>query len=118
VTGVRKELKAAGGNGFKSTPSRSAEVEEGAGAAPNNCFPNQYLVALLRWNLFTYRDLWKWIDQPFEDASRRTTRSSALIHLGQHAAKNRPTGTPKTQNLTRDPLQISTPPRIADYFGQ
>jgi len=24
------------------------------------------LVALLRWNLFTYRDLWKWIDSPFE----------------------------------------------------
>ena len=24
------------------------------------------LVALLRWNLFTYRDLWKWIDQPCE----------------------------------------------------
>jgi hypothetical protein len=24
------------------------------------------LVALLRWNLFTYRDLWKWIDQPYE----------------------------------------------------
>jgi transposase len=24
------------------------------------------LVALLRWNLITYRDLWKWIDQPFE----------------------------------------------------
>lgn len=23
------------------------------------------LVALLRWNLFTYRDLWKWIDDPF-----------------------------------------------------
>ena len=23
------------------------------------------LVALLRWNLFTYRDLWKWIDAPF-----------------------------------------------------
>jgi hypothetical protein len=23
------------------------------------------LVALLRWNLFTYRDLWKWINQPF-----------------------------------------------------
>jgi hypothetical protein len=23
------------------------------------------LVALLRWNLFTYRDLWKWIDEPF-----------------------------------------------------
>jgi IS4 transposase len=24
------------------------------------------LVALLRWNLFTYRDLWEWIDNPFE----------------------------------------------------
>jgi hypothetical protein len=24
------------------------------------------LVALLRWNLFTYRDLWKWIDDPYE----------------------------------------------------
>ena len=24
------------------------------------------LVAMLRYNLFTYRDLWTWIDQPFE----------------------------------------------------
>ena len=24
------------------------------------------LVALLRWNLFTYRDLWKWINEPFD----------------------------------------------------
>ena len=24
------------------------------------------LVAFLRWNLFTYRDLWEWIDNPFE----------------------------------------------------
>jgi len=24
------------------------------------------LVALLRWNLFTYRDLWRWIDAPFD----------------------------------------------------
>jgi transposase len=24
------------------------------------------LVALLRWNFFTYRDLWRWIDDPFE----------------------------------------------------
>jgi hypothetical protein len=24
------------------------------------------LVALLRWNLFSYRDLWAWIDRPFE----------------------------------------------------
>jgi hypothetical protein len=24
------------------------------------------LVAMLRYNLFTYRDLWEWIDKPFE----------------------------------------------------
>ena len=24
------------------------------------------LVAFLRWNLFSYRDLWKWIDEPFD----------------------------------------------------
>ena len=24
------------------------------------------LIALLRWNLFTYRDLWRWIDAPFD----------------------------------------------------
>ena len=24
------------------------------------------LIAFLRWNLFSYRDLWKWLDQPFE----------------------------------------------------
>jgi len=23
------------------------------------------LVALLKWNLFTYRDLWQWLDDPF-----------------------------------------------------
>jgi len=28
------------------------------------CLSN--LVAFLRWNLFTYRDLWQWIDSPFE----------------------------------------------------
>jgi len=24
------------------------------------------LIALLRWNLFTYRDLWEWINRPFD----------------------------------------------------
>jgi len=24
------------------------------------------LVAMLRWNLFTYRDLWIWLDEPFD----------------------------------------------------
>jgi hypothetical protein len=27
------------------------------------------LMAMLRYNLFTYRDLWTWIDQPFEPPS-------------------------------------------------
>ena len=27
---------------------------------------NLHLVAMLRYNLFTYRDLWAWIDSPFE----------------------------------------------------
>ena len=30
------------------------------------CLSN--LVAFLRWNLFTYRNLWEWIDSPFETA--------------------------------------------------
>ena len=29
------------------------------------------LVALLRWNLFTYRDLWRWIDDPFKTPPER-----------------------------------------------
>lgn len=28
------------------------------------------LVALIRWNLFTYRDLWQWIDKPFDTPPR------------------------------------------------
>lgn len=29
-------------------------------------WPLSNLVAFLRWNLFTYRDLWEWIDSPFD----------------------------------------------------
>lgn len=29
------------------------------------CWALSNLVALLRWNLFTYRDLWSWIDDPY-----------------------------------------------------
>ncbi len=35
------------------------------------------LVALLRWNLFTYRDLWLWIDDPF-DTPPQTPHSMQL----------------------------------------
>jgi Transposase DDE domain len=30
------------------------------------CWSLSNLVAFLRWNLFTYRNLWEWIDRPFE----------------------------------------------------
>lgn len=46
------------------------------------------LVAFLRWNLFTYRDLWQWIDQPFTvkpvEPSPVQYRLS-LAGLGQHS---------------------------------
>lgn len=48
------------------------------------------LVAFLRWNLFTYRDLWEWIDKPF-DVLPGTTQH-VQYHLpfkgiGQHQMK-------------------------------
>ena len=48
------------------------------------------LVAFLRWNLFTYRDLWGWIDKPF-DVLPITPHSSQLqlplAGIGQHKLK-------------------------------
>ena len=46
------------------------------------------LVALLRWNLFTYRDLWKWIDDPFDTpplGARPEQLVLALERVGQQA---------------------------------
>jgi len=45
------------------------------------------LVAFLRWNLFTYRDLWQWIDQPFTVKPVEPSPVQyrlALAGLGQH----------------------------------
>ena len=48
------------------------------------------LVAFLRWNLFTYRDLWEWIDKPF-DVLPGTTQSVQyplpFKGIGQHQLK-------------------------------
>ena len=30
------------------------------------------LVALLRWNLFTYRNLWEWLNRPFDTPPETT----------------------------------------------
>jgi len=48
------------------------------------------LVAFLRWNLFTYRDLWDWIDSPFDTVPQQVEPVQNLLPfkgLGQHLAK-------------------------------
>jgi IS4 transposase len=45
------------------------------------------LVAFLRWNLFTYRDLWEWIDNPFDvlpSVPEPVQYTLPLPGLGQH----------------------------------
>lgn len=39
------------------------------------------LVALLRWNLFTYRDLWRWIDEPFKTPPEKPPPSQLQLVL-------------------------------------
>lgn len=46
------------------------------------------LVALLRWNLFTYRDLWAWIDNPFATPPAEPVHEQGALPLpglGQHS---------------------------------
>jgi IS4 transposase len=48
------------------------------------------LVAFLRWNLFTYRDLWEWIDHPFDVLPIAPESVQYLLPfkgLGQHQLK-------------------------------
>lgn len=48
------------------------------------------LVAFLRWNLFTYRDLWEWIDNPFEILPIKPLPVQYVLSLpgfGQHQSK-------------------------------
>jgi hypothetical protein len=40
------------------------------------------LVALLRMNLFTHRDLWTWLDQPFEGPPTVLTAAQGVLDLG------------------------------------
>ncbi len=45
------------------------------------------LVALLRWNFFTYRDLWTWLDDPFESPPEIPDPTQHMLWstgLGQH----------------------------------
>ena len=48
------------------------------------------LVAFLRWNLFTYRDLWEWLDDPYEVppiASVPVQKPLPFMGFGQHGWK-------------------------------
>jgi IS4 transposase len=48
------------------------------------------LVAFLRWNLFTYRNLWDWIDNPFETVPikpKSVQNPLPFRSLGQHIVK-------------------------------
>ena len=48
------------------------------------------LVAFLRWNLFTYRDLWEWIDHPFDVLPIRPKPVQYILSLpglGRHLLK-------------------------------
>jgi len=40
------------------------------------------LVALLRWNLFTYRDLWTWLEEPFDTPPLDATPDQLALKLG------------------------------------
>ena len=45
------------------------------------------LVAFLRWNLFTYRDLWDWIDNPYDVLPENPLPVQNLLpfkDIGQH----------------------------------
>ena len=43
------------------------------------------LVALLRWNLFTYRDLWQWINRPFDTPPDPGGNPQSLFKLDSSA---------------------------------
>jgi hypothetical protein len=44
------------------------------------------LVALLRWNLFTYRDLWQWINRPFDTPPESPPIQPELFDLDSNPA--------------------------------
>jgi hypothetical protein len=67
-------------------------------------------VALLRMNLFTHRDLWRWLDQPFEGPP--TILVAALREsspLPNRDSKTRPTNSPGNRGISsRDPRQFDS----------
>ena len=57
------------------------------------------LVALLRWNLFTYRNLWEWLDDPFQappPEPESVQQPLPLRFLGQHMTRTKNNLKPQT----------------------
>jgi len=57
------------------------------------------LVALLRWNLFTYRNLWEWLDDPFQappPEPESVQQPLPLRFLGQHLTRTKNNLKPQT----------------------
>jgi hypothetical protein len=65
------------------------------------------LVALLRWNLFTYRDLWEWLNRPFDTPPQAPQQLELNLDSSEYHGN---TGTVATVN----PPDDGTSPRRAD----
>ena len=46
------------------------------------------LIALLRWNLFTYRNLWDWINEPYTVQAQPPPDMQMNLNFGQHNSQN------------------------------
>jgi hypothetical protein len=42
------------------------------------------LVALLRWNLFSYRNLWHWLDRPFDTSAEPSEQLELSLAASWH----------------------------------
>jgi hypothetical protein len=79
------------------------------------------LVALLRWNLFSYRDLWEWINRPFDTPPESPAIQGELFDLtASCVAKLNKGGLFLKNHLPRPPndLKSRLPCPTNVYFGQ
>jgi hypothetical protein len=83
------------------------------------------LVALLRMNLFVHRDLWKWVDEPYEPPEPPPTNPTRLRLCADLDSMTTQATTKKGGQILRmpilppsNPLQFSTPCPKLICFGQ
>jgi hypothetical protein len=76
------------------------------------------LVALLPWNLFTYRDLCKWIDDSYAHAPPQDDPQQLHFFLDSSNAALAPNRISKTPNANRQAAPNQHIPRAGDCFAQ